>query len=361
MPNFDIVKGSDPSDSFRVESIKGQYDLQAEKIVERFTGNIDIEDKEWEIGVIYGASGTGKTTIAREIFGEDYIIDFDYKQSSVIDDFPEGASATDITKVLNSVGFSSPPSWLKPYAVLSTGEQMRVNLARAILSEKELIVFDEFTSTVDRVVARIGSSAIQKAVRKSGKKFIAVSCHSDILEWLEPDWIFCTDDMKFQYARGSLRRPDIEIKIYKEKGKWNLFRKYHYLSHELNEAADQYVGYIDNNPVCFLAILHQPHRKTKMMKRISRIVVLPDYQGISLGIDLFNFVANLYKEKGYRVVTTFSHFVLTKALRKNKMWAVTSCGRKMPHTNLNKGGKFSSVRRITMSFEYIGDKNGKKH
>lgn len=74
---------------------------------------------------------------------------------------------------------------------------MRVDLANGILSNKDIIVFDEFTSVVNREVAKIGSYAIQKAIRKQNKKFIAVGCHYDVIEWLEPDWIFCTDDMSF--------------------------------------------------------------------------------------------------------------------------------------------------------------------
>lgn len=74
---------------------------------------------------------------------------------------------------------------------------MRVNIARALTLNKPLIVFDEFTSVVDREIAKIASYAISKAIRKTNKKFVAVTCHYDILDWLEPDWIFCTDDMSF--------------------------------------------------------------------------------------------------------------------------------------------------------------------
>lgn len=103
-----------------------------------------------------------------------------------------------ITKTFNSVGFSSPPSWLKPYSVLSEGEKMRVNLARCLLAKKDIIVFDEFTSVVDRNIAKIGSYAVAKEVRRRDKQFIAVSCHFDILEWLEPDWIFDTNSMTME-------------------------------------------------------------------------------------------------------------------------------------------------------------------
>lgn len=101
----------------------------------------------------------------------------------------------DITKMFYAVGFGSVPSWLKPYSVLSNGEKMRVDLARALL-EKDFVVFDEFTSVVDRTVAKTACLAINKAVKRTDKQFVAISCHYDILEWLCPDWVFDTNTMQ---------------------------------------------------------------------------------------------------------------------------------------------------------------------
>lgn len=197
MPSFDIIKQSKPTQTFRVASIIGKFDLQSEQIQERFTGSIDLPE-DWQVGLIVGKSGTGKTTIARQLFSECYITSYQYNAETVLDDMPESSSVDEITRAFNSVGFSSPPSWLKPYAVLSNGEKMRADLARAILEPNDLIVFDEFTSVVDRNVAQIGSFALQKAIRSSNKKFIAVTCHFDVEDWLMPDWVFNTDSMTFQ-------------------------------------------------------------------------------------------------------------------------------------------------------------------
>lgn len=201
MPTFDIIKENKADkSSFRVSSIIGMFDLQNEHIKEHFVGNIDLP-KEWNVGIIYGASGTGKTTIAKELFKDNIIDNFEYTSNSIIDDMPKNKTVKEITKIFNSVGFSSPPSWLKPYNVLSNGEKMRVDLANALLSDKEIICFDEFTSVVNREVAKIASYAISKCVKKQNKKFIAISCHYDIIDWLEPDWVFCTDTMKFEISK----------------------------------------------------------------------------------------------------------------------------------------------------------------
>ena len=100
-------------------------------------------------------------------------------------------------EALCSAGFSEPPHWLKSYRVLSQGQKMRVDIARALLLDKPLIVFDEFTSVVDREIAKVGAFAVSKAVRRSKKRFVAVTCHFDVVDWLEPDWVFNTDSMEF--------------------------------------------------------------------------------------------------------------------------------------------------------------------
>lgn len=198
MPTFDIVRTSTPSDSFRVNALLGKFDLSRDMVNETFTGSICPPD-DWQIGVIYGRSGTGKSTVAGDVFGITPI--GEYTGKSVIDDMPKGSSVDDISRAFGSVGFSSPPSWMKPYHVLSNGERMRVDIARMILGDVDQIIFDEFTSVVDRDVAKISSFAISKAIRRSTKQFVAVSCHDDILNWLEPDWVFCTNSMKMEGAK----------------------------------------------------------------------------------------------------------------------------------------------------------------
>ena len=203
MPSFDIVKRLEVNDSFRVSKIKNDFDFSEDHVVEHFKGTINIPD-DWQIGLIFGNSGTGKSTIARELFGDILIDGFEYTSKSVIDDMPKGVSVEDIEKMFCAVGFSSVPSWLKPYSVLSNGEKMRVDIARALLTHN-VIAFDEFTSVVDRNVAKVACIAIRKGIRKHPeKRFIAVTCHEDVIEYLQPDWAFCTNNMMdfFQSAHS---------------------------------------------------------------------------------------------------------------------------------------------------------------
>lgn len=222
MPNFDIVKKHKADDSFRTASIKGKFDLSSDSIEERFKGSIDIDD-DWQIGLIVGASGTGKTTIAKQLFPDCYMPIIEFKENSVVDDMPKNKSVDEITKMFNSVGFSSPPSWLKSFDVLSNGEKMRVELAKMLMLDNELIVYDEFTSVVDRNVAKIGSHAVQKSIRKTDKKFIAVGCHYDVESWLQPDWVFYTDSMTF--VKKKIKK---DLKLNSKCSEQNQNTKHHY-------------------------------------------------------------------------------------------------------------------------------------
>ncbi|MGD0451527.1 MAG: ABC transporter ATP-binding protein [Candidatus Bathyarchaeia archaeon] len=204
--DFDFVKSWSKPESFRAQSVVGSFTLNDVKLQKHFKGSLPFEGDDWQIGIIVGRSGSGKSSIAKKLFLDDYITGFDYTHQCILDDFPQEIETKEATRLLCSVGFASPPDWLKSYSCLSQGEKMRVDIARALCLPKKLIVFDEFTSVVDREVAKIASYAISKAIRRQkDKKFIAVTCHYDVVDWLDPDWVFCTDTMEFDRKKESGR------------------------------------------------------------------------------------------------------------------------------------------------------------
>jgi ABC-type Mn2+/Zn2+ transport system ATPase subunit len=159
----------------RAKQLEGMFDVPArEKLTHHWHAEIPIEDRPWQIGLIVGASGAGKSTILRRMFGQP--ISFEWRAGSVVGDFSRHYSIQEIADICSAVGFNTIPSWLKPYHVLSTGERFRVELARALLEGGDLIAIDEFTSVVDRQVAQIGSHAVQRYVRKHpGKQLVAAT------------------------------------------------------------------------------------------------------------------------------------------------------------------------------------------
>jgi ABC-type ATPase with predicted acetyltransferase domain len=202
----EIRRGVDVLRTIRVQQLEGIFDVPPSQRSERLWHHKFTLSNDWNIGVIVGPSGSGKTTLVRHAFGNQLIERWDWPENqSLLDGFPEHCGIREITGLLCSVGFSSPPAWVRPFAALSNGEQFRVTLARTLAEMPDLAVVDEFTSVVDRTAACIGSAAVAKAVRRRNQKFVAVTCHYDVLDWLQPDWIYEPHTGKHRQA-GSARR-----------------------------------------------------------------------------------------------------------------------------------------------------------
>lgn len=132
-----------------------------------------------------------------------------------------------------------------------------------------------------------------------------------------------------------------------------MFRQHHYLNHNLNKSAHCYVATIDDKPVAFCAVLHFPHPKVKNIKRIHRLVVLPDYQGIGLGGRFLDYIAVLYIKQKYQARIVTSTPAMIYSLKNNKKWALVDFGRKTGnHSGI--AGMKGSRNRMTTSWKYGG-------
>jgi GNAT superfamily N-acetyltransferase len=358
--NFKHIIKTEYKKTFRTSKVEGMFDFNIGKYIEKsWEIKLPIDEFNWEIGLITGASGTGKTQLAKKIFEkENYFISNKWDERSILDNFSEELEIKDIIDSLSHVGFSSPPKWILPYEHLSNGEKFRTDLARAILEtdKDKILIFDEFTSLVDRNVAKISSYAVQKYIRNKKRKFVAVSCHSDIKEWLEADWIY--DVSADIFYRGRLQRPDIKIEVIRTHNRiWEVFKGYHYLNHDINKASIIYTGFINEQPVGMVAILPFPHPYKKNTWKGHRTVVLPDYQGIGIGNHLSNYVGEILKKEGKKFISTTSHPAMIYYRTKSPKWKLTRQPSKLKKPgNLAKiqSNKNTSIRRYTCSFEYIG-------
>lgn len=308
---------------------------------------IPFEDLTWQIGVVVGPSGSGKTSIGRKIFATDKI----YRPGSwpankpIIDSIDSSGDFDAVTGALSAVGLGTVPAWLRPFTVLSNGEQFRANLARIICEAPAEIVVDEFTSVVDRQIAKFGAHAFQKAWRRTAGKCVLLSCHYDILDWIEPDWIFDTASRRFSGGRLR-RRPTFELEIRQTNGSfWPLFEPHHYLKLPRMIAAEYYVGSVDGEPACHVATA--PRFQQGMM-RACRLVVMPEWQGAGVGMRFLNAIAERQLHGGNRwkrpAPTLFhtSHPGLCAALRRDARWSQTSA-------MLYGGNKLSSNASIRAS------------
>jgi energy-coupling factor transporter ATP-binding protein EcfA2 len=334
------------------------YDIQnQEENICVIPNNIDLDEAgDWNIGVIYGGSGSGKTTILKT-FGD--LEDPKFDGSKALISCFDFLTPDEACKLLSSVGLSSVPSWLRPYGVLSNGEQYRAKLAYMIgkATKSEITVIDEYTSVVDREVACSMSFAMQKYLRKTGKRVIVASCHFDILEWLQPDWVYSPYKGMVEKRRYLWQRPQVKLEIFRCRYEtWKLFKSHHYLTGNLNKASKNFCATWNGKPTAFISILPFPNGAFKDAYRGHRTVVLPDFQGMGLGYSLTTYFASLYKAlgKSYYVRTSNPALVLKRQASKDWEECNNSGVDRRGQTMFTTGPKSN---RIAYSFKYIGEES----
>lgn len=346
----------------RVEQIRGMFDLPRES-ASGISWDVDLplHAKPWSIGLIVGPSGCGKSTIARRLYPE--LAHRDHQglppelaerldRGAVVDAFPDGMPIQEIAALLSAVGFASPPAWLRPFRVLSTGQQFRVALAALIASTPadRPIVCDEFTSVVDRTVAQIGSAAVARSVRQRRRQFVAVTCHEDVEAWLQPDWTYRPAENRFAW-RLLRRRPRIQLDIVRcQASAWRLFAPHHYLSHALARNAVCFLASWRDRPVVFSAWLPFVG-KGPPTRREHRTVCLPDYQGVGLGNAVSDFVASIWAGLGYRATSTTTHPAMIRSRHASKNWKML---RKPSFASSKEGRIRHATTRLTAGFQYVG-------
>jgi GNAT superfamily N-acetyltransferase len=218
-------------------------------------------------------------------------------------------------------------------------------------------VFDEFTSVVDRTVAKVCSAAIAKGIRRGSIpcRFVAVTCHYDVVDWLVPDWV--VDMATCELTRRRLRRPPIELTIHRcDVGVWELFKRHHYLSGELPRGARCYLTAWNGVPVHFCATVPLIARKNH--RRFARIVTLPDFQGIGIGMRAVAAVAELHRAEGHRINVTSSHPAMVRHCERSPLWRLVEIRKS---NRPRKSSMFPTYRsaagRTVVSFEYCGERS----
>tara|TARA_R110002072_G_scaffold294629_1_gene464884 strand:+ start:40 stop:1194 length:1155 start_codon:yes stop_codon:yes gene_type:complete len=320
----------------------------------------EAKNFDWNIGVIYGSSGSGKTTILKRM-GKLSKSSFD-AEKPLISNF-DWLEPKDACSLLSSMGLSSVPTWLRPFHLLSNGEQYRAELAYKVgkAKEGEVILIDEYTSVVDRDVAKAMSYALQKYLRKTNKRIVVASCHYDIMEWLMPDWTCSPQKNEGSLERGQwLRqgRPQIELQVSRvEYGAWDFFKKHHYLTEAVNKSYMFFLFEWNNKPVSIGVVGRQICRGVGNAYRDSRIVVLPDFQGMGIGSYVSNFLGGISKDKGFRYFTKTIHPALGEWRNVNSdKWKPTAFNGKIRKPTKSDGNKYTSIKlRASYCHEYIGE------
>ena len=351
-----------PCDSFRAARVRSLYNIEAAHSFSH-VAELPIDGMDWQIGVIAGPSGSGKTSLGRAIFapGADWCEAGWPSDVPLVEALAPAASFEAVTGALAAVGLGAVPTWLRPHAALSTGEKFRAGLARLLLASPATAVVDEFSSVVDRQVARAASVAFGKAWRRTGGKVVLLTCHTDVLPWLQPDWVWDTGRAAFSARRR--RRPGTAVDIHRVNSAfWPGFEAHHYLKLPKPIAAFYYVGFVAGEPVAHVAISTRPGMREA---RACRFVVKPDWQGMGIGIAFLNAICGLWLagdnpySKPMPTLMNTSHPGLAAMLRRHPSWQQISaslCGAVARRVKLADGestGKHAGHFRALAGFRYL--------
>ncbi|MDT8782518.1 MAG: GNAT family N-acetyltransferase [Candidatus Bathyarchaeota archaeon] len=135
---------------------------------------------------------------------------------------------------------------------------------------------------------------------------------------------------------------------------WSLFREYHYLNTSLTTSNKHFAALYNGKPVAFISIGRSQYKYKYWL--VSRLVVLPDYQGVGIGIRLLTWAAQYFYEKTHQNFFIISSNPQLIHLRKNANWILTRFGHAQGSHNSYRAEKglikSSSKNRLTFSFKY---------
>ena len=355
---MDIVLKSNVNRDEYTDYIQEHFDLSVGDVAEvHIPNNLHLSRLGgWNIGVICGASGSGKSTILRSL-GEIKEVEFDNSKPLISNFAP--MTPQEASSILCAMGLASVPTWIRPYSSLSNGEKYRAEVAKRISSEigEGIILVDEYTSVVDRNVAKSMSNALQKYIRKEKKQIILATCHYDILEWLQPDWIYDLNKGGALEKGDCLRqRPQISLQVYRtEPDTWQLFKKHHYMTQEMNRSAMCFCFTWENQLVAFASILPQLGKGVGKAMRMSRLVILPDFQGLGLGGKILDFMGGICCANGFKFYIKTVNPRMGYHLEHSDKWKPTAHNGKL-RTEKKVVDKYGCLLvRPSYCFQYIGE------
>lgn len=364
MKTYEVLLKSPVSKSFRCQKAANSLDIDTEKkSIHHLKIKADLETP-FNVGLIIGASGSGKTTLAKQIFGQDIYENNLKEDIPIIEQFPESMSYDECAILLNGVGLTSVPCWIRPVYTLSNGQKSRAEIALLLSNkDKEMIAVDEWTSVVDRTAAKVMSHCVQKMARRNSKQIVLNSCHYDVLEWLNPCWVI--DCNKQTYTDRRLlwqdfkRTESLHFEVRKASRKtWSMFSKYHYLSEKLPGGHIEVFGlFLGDDQIgfqCFANYVPWMDKTKPKKMHFNRTVVHPDFIGLGLGVRLINETSKIMKGGGYDVRTKFSSTPVYKALcNYPNLWRLTAVERALK----GRGASLDNSNRKkvkTYSYKYIG-------
>lgn len=155
--------------------------------------NLDLEVEQGDVVYITGQSGSGKSTILRELsrlMTEEGLQVSDIDTVHMLKDKPLveqiGKNTDDALRILALAGLTDAYLYVRKPDELSDGQRYRFRLAKIIESNAKVWVADEFLAVLDRVTALVIAFNLQKIARSVGATVIVATTHTDMVADLAP-------------------------------------------------------------------------------------------------------------------------------------------------------------------------------
>lgn len=185
--------------------IMDAFGLKGDTVYADVVQNVSVKASNGNIVLVVGTSGSGKSVFLNAL-DPDKTLDGNLMVRRVgqlqhsagwlrpmRDDIPVfEALAEKFTPqrafiALSRVGLSEALAFIKPFWMLSRGQQYRAMIADLLLRDEEVWLLDEFCSDLDAITAKIVAHNLRKQIIASGRiAFIAAANHTHYLDALRP-------------------------------------------------------------------------------------------------------------------------------------------------------------------------------
>lgn len=205
LKNLSVMSAVPLPQTRNVRLIMEAFGLSGDTVESQVVAPIDIRASAGNIVLIVGASGAGKSALLKGIASHhghpsglsvrsqgsrDYSCGWLKalpNDVAIFDYFAERYSAEQAFAALSQVGLAEAFVLVKPFAVLSRGQQYRAMLADLLLRKDQVWLLDEFCADLDPVTARIVAHNFRRQVYASSRiAFVAAANHGHYLDALRP-------------------------------------------------------------------------------------------------------------------------------------------------------------------------------
>jgi len=185
--------------------IMDAFGLKGDTVYADIVQNVSVKASNGNIVFVVGTSGSGKSVFLNAL-DPDRTMDGNLMVKRVgslthsagwlrplRDDIPifealaEKFTPEKAFIALSRVGLSEALAFIKPFWMLSRGQQYRAMIADLLLRDEEVWLLDEFCSDLDPITAKIVAHNLRKQVIATGRiAFIAAANHAHYLDALRP-------------------------------------------------------------------------------------------------------------------------------------------------------------------------------